>query len=196
MKLVVRNCATNFTREEFLRHHLKAWASKTKALISSVIDTWSTIFVSFCFRIVSLLINHQRQSKVSFRLGGQSPMHLACQKGYCEVVNEIASLVPEWIDATCSNQDMCTPLHIAWEYSHKDVISVLLEHGAIISTTEKDELSPLHIAVRKDFTEGVKLLLEKRPECANLRDKQQRTSLHYAGEHCHKAEIIALLLER
>ena len=47
----------------------------------------------------------------------------------------------------------------------------------------------------KEFTEGVKVLLEKRPECVNYTDKQQRTPLHYAGEHCRKAEIIAILLE-
>ena len=47
----------------------------------------------------------------------------------------------------------------------------------------------------KEFTEGVKVLVEKRPECVNYRDNQQRTPLHYAGEHCHKAEIIAILIE-
>ena len=145
---------------------------------------------------MSLLINHQRQSKVPFRLGNQTPMHLACQKGHCEVVNKIASLVPEWIDATCSNQDMCTPLHIACEYSHKDVMSTLLKHGAKVFFTKEKMLSPLHIAVMKEFTEGVELLLDERPECVNCKDKQKRTPLHYAGEHCHKGEIITLLLER
>ena len=105
-------------------------------------------------------------------------------------------MVPEWIDTAADSKDKYTPLHIACEDSHKDVISTLLHHGAKISTTKKDELSPLHIAVRNEFTEGVKLLLEKRPECVNLNDKQKRTSLHYAGEHCHVAEIIILLLER
>ena len=145
---------------------------------------------------MTILIVHQQKPKLVFNDSGLTPMHLACKRGQCEVVKEICSLVPEWIDTAADSKDKCTPLHIACEDSHKDVISTLLHHGAKISTTKKDELSPLHIAVRNEFTEGVKLLLEKRPECVNLNDKQKRTSLHYAGEHCHVAEIIILLLER
>ena len=144
---------------------------------------------------MNILIIHQQKPKLVFNIGGLAPMHLACQRGQHEVVKKIASLVPEWID-TAESKNKYTPLHIACEHFHKDVISILLDHGAKVCTTKKDELSPLHIAVRKEFTEGVKLLLEKRPECVNLTDKQQRTPLHYAGEHCHIAEIITLLLER
>ena len=149
----------------------------------------------FHYRTVTILIVHQKKPKLVFNVGGLAPMHLACQRGQLEVVKQIASLVPEWID-TADSKDKYTPLHIACEHSHKDVISILLEHEAKVSTTKKEALSPLHIAVRKEFMEGVKLLLEKRPECVNLRDNQQRTPLHYAGEHCHIAEIITLLLER
>ena len=85
--------------------------------------------------------------------------------------------------------------NVASGHSHKDVISILLDHGAKISSTKEEGCTPIHIAVMKEFTEGVKVLLEKRPECVNYTDKQQRTPLHYAGEHCRKAEIIAILLE-
>ena len=125
-------------------------------------------------------------------------MHLACQRGHCAVVNEIASLVPKWIDAADSNKDKSTPMHVACENSHEDVVSKLLKHRAKVSCTKKEFLSPLHIAVRKEFTEGVRLLLEldKRDDFINLRDRQGRTALHYAGEHCCKTEIVELLLER
>lgn len=144
---------------------------------------------------MTILILHQQKPKLVFNVSGLSPMHLACQRGQHEVVTKIASLVPEWIDSAADSKDKYTPLHIACEHFQKEVISILLQHGAKVSTTKK-ELSPLHIAVRKEFTEGVKLLLEKRPECVNIKDKQKRTSLHHAGEHCHVAEIILLLLER
>ena len=148
-------------------------------------------------RTVHFLIIHQHKPKLMFDDGGLSPMHLACQRGHCAVVNEIASLVPKWIDAADSNKDKCTPMHVACEKSHKDIVSKLLEHRAKVSCTKKEFLSPLHIAVRKEFTEGVRLLLklEERDEFINLKDKQGRTPLHYAGEHCHKTEIIELLLE-
>ena len=145
---------------------------------------------------MTILILHQQKPKLVFNVSGLSPMHLACQRGQREVVTKIASLVPEWIDSAADSKDKYTPLHIACKHFQKEVISILLQHGAKVSTTKKEELSPLHIAVRKEFTEGVKLLLEKRPECVSIKDKQKRTSLHHAGEHCHIAEIILLLLER
>ena len=75
-------------------------------------------------------------------------------------------------------------------------MSILLERGANIFSTTEEGCTPIHIAVMKEFTEGVKLLLEKKPECVNYKDKQRRTPLHYAGEHCHNTEIISLLLDR
>ena len=123
-------------------------------------------------------------------------MHIACQRGHCEVVNEIASLVPKWIDAADSNKDMYTPLHYACEHSHETVVSLLLKHGANVSLTREEGWSPLHIAVMKQFTEGVKLLLNERLQYINCGDKQQCTPLHYAGKHCNKSEIITILVNR
>lgn len=152
-------------------------------------------FVPFS-RTVTILINHQRQSEVPFKVGNQTPMHIACQRGHYEVVNEIASRVPEWIGAADSNRDMYTPLHYACQYCHEAIVSILLKHGASVSLTREEGWSPLHIAVMKQFTEGLKLLLEKNPQFVNCRDKQQCTPLHYAGKHCNKPEIITLLLKR
>ena len=142
-------------------------------------------------RVVSSLLN--RQSK--FKTGGLTPMHLACQEGHYEVVKEIANLVPVWVDAANSHEDNHTPLHVACKYSHKNIMSVLLEHGAKISLT-KEGLSPVHLAVRDGFTDGLEILLKERPDCVNCRDKQKRTPLHYAGELCHNSEIVALLIDR
>lgn len=155
----------------------------------------SILLVPFS-RTVTILIDHQCQSKVPFKVGNQTPMHIACQRGHHEIVNKIASLVPEWIDVADSNKDMYTPLHYACEHSHETVVSLLLEHGANVSLTREEGWSPLHIAVMKQFTEGVKLLLEKKPECVNYKDKQQCTPLHYAGKHCNKSEIITILVNR
>ena len=141
-------------------------------------------------RVVSILLKHQS----NFKTGGLTPMHLACWRGHREVVEKIASLVPVWIDAANSSEDMYTPLHVACEHFHKDVMCVLLKHGAKVSSTEKGKLSPVHLAVKNGYTDGLEILLKERPHCVNCIDKQNRTPLHYAGEHCHKSEIIALLL--
>jgi len=143
-------------------------------------------------RVVTILLNHQRE----FKTGGLTPMHLACQKGHHQVVDEIARLVHVWIDAANRYQDMYTPLHTACECSHKNVMDVLLEHKAKVCFTKKESLSPLHLAVKKGFADGLELLLNKRPDYVNCTDNQLRTPLHYAGEHCHKSNIITLLHKR
>ena len=123
-------------------------------------------------------------------------MHLACRRGHCEVVKEIANSVQEWIDVPNRHGDNYTPLHIACEHLHKDVMCVLLKHNAKVSFTKEEVLSPAHLAVKNDFTDGLEILLNKRPAWVNYKDKQHRTPLHYAVEHCHNSKIIALLLER
>jgi len=123
-------------------------------------------------------------------------MHLACRKGHCEVVEKIASTVQVWIDAPTSYEDMYTPLHSACKHFHEDILCVLLKHNANESVTKEEGLSPVHLAVKNEFTDGLKSLLNERPACVNYKDKQHRTPLHYAVEHCHNSDIIALLLER
>ena len=144
-------------------------------------------------RVVSSLLKCQSK----FKTGGLTPMHLACRNGHYEVVKEIANFVPAavWIDAANSHEDNNTPLHVACKCSHKNIMSVLLEHGAKVSLT-KEGLSPVHLAVRDGFTDGLEILLKERPDSVNCRDKQNRTPLHYAGELCHNSEIVALLIER
>lgn len=94
----------------------------------------------------------------------------------------------------CIAYDFLYRREFGCEHSHKDIISILLDRGAKASSTDEEGCTPIHLAVMKEFTEGVEVLLEKRPKCVNYTDKQQRTPLHYAGKHCHKPEIIAILI--
>ena len=108
-------------------------------------------------RVVTILLNHQR----GFKPGGLTPMHLACRKGHCEVVEKIASTVQVWIDAPNSYEDMYTPLHIACKHFHEDILCVLLKHNAKESFTKEEGLSPVHLAVKNEFTDGLKSYLMK-----------------------------------
>ena len=53
-----------------------------------------------------------------------------------------------------------TPLHLAAEHGHMEVIRILLEHKADKDKSSPHGLTPLRLAALNGHTEVVKLLLE------------------------------------
>lgn len=145
-----------------------------------------------------VLIQYQIDRKITIKMEGLNPMHLACMNGKYDVVTEFAKLNQKWVDAT--DDDKWTPLHFACDNCHKEVLQKLLKCMAKMCATKEDGKYPIHVAVMNQFTEGVEILLKARQVCANCKDKKKRTPLHYVGEYCKDAakadEIMTLLLER
>jgi len=87
--------------------------------------------------------------------------------------------------------DGLTPLHLAAENCHTNVVILLLDKGANINVTAKDNATPLHLAAQEGCTDVVTVLLERAEEI-NLRDDQKRTPLLRA-EQWHQDGIAQLL---
>ncbi len=77
---------------------------------------------------------------------GNTPLHLACELGYREIVQ---SILAEGPDVNARNYKYATPLHSAVEEGHKGVIKLLVEAGAEIETRNNLSQTPLHIAAVK-----------------------------------------------
>jgi ankyrin repeat protein len=87
--------------------------------------------------------------------------------------------------------DGLTPLHLAAENCHSNVVALLLAKGAKINVTAQDHATPLHLAAQEGCTDVVEVLLDRSAKI-NLRDNQNRTPLLRA-EQWHQDAVAQLL---
>jgi ankyrin repeat protein len=84
-----------------------------------------------------------------------------------------------------------TPLHLAAENCHTNVVVLLLEKGADLNIMADDKATPLHLASQQGCADVVAILLAKGAD-VNARDNQGRTPLTRA-KLWHQDAIVQLL---
>ena len=142
------------------------------------------------------LISYHRRNGIQCECGSLTPMHLACQKGHEQVVEAIATNVPEWIDSSDADNGMRTPLHVASENGYAQVVKTLVKHKAELKAA-KDGITPIHMAVQKGYIEVVRVLLSAYPDEVDTADMKKNTPLHLAAQYCgNHPGIVTELLER
>lgn len=109
-------------------------------------------------------------------------LHKVCLYGYPLLVQWLCdkthlSELP-WVNQQDSG--CYTPLHIATEQGHFDIVKMLVEHGADLDGRGPSSLNPLSIAAKKGFTQIAKYFLAKGVSC-HATDDSERTSLHQAS---------------
>ncbi|KAK3602164.1 hypothetical protein CHS0354_029169 [Potamilus streckersoni] len=87
----------------------------------------------------------------------------------------------------------CTPLSLAVQYGHHNIMSLLVGKGADVNKKNKDGLSSLHIAVLKNNIEAVHYLLRAGAK-VNAPDDRGNLPLYYAARQGHK-KILDILVE-
>lgn len=68
---------------------------------------------------------------------------------------------PKVSDPACCDYDKRTPLHLAASEGCYKVTEWLLEQGAAVNAVDRFRRTPLEEAVRGDFSEVAKLLIDK-----------------------------------
>lgn len=103
--------------------------------------------------------------------------------------------------ANTENSDGLTPLGFAAHFGRKEVVQVLLDHGARIDAVSHSTISfipsntPLHAAIAGERSmDVIKLLLSQKAQ-TNILDSNGHTCLHTAAFHDDNIEIIRLLIE-
>ncbi|CAB1442640.1 unnamed protein product [Pleuronectes platessa] len=95
---------------------------------------------------------------------GHTPLHLASQQGHLATVK---MLIEEGADPYRSTSALRTPCHLAAENGHCEVLRELLLHcpdGGALS--DKQGLSPLHLAVQGGYSDIITMLLPQ--DCRDL----------------------------
>lgn len=108
-------------------------------------------------KVAHLLLQHGACQKACFNK--VMPIHLASERGYYLVCGEILSQDPLSIDK--KNNEELSPLLIAASHKRTKVCNVLIKYKANLREVDKENRTPLHLALLKGgCTETVKALVK------------------------------------
>ena len=74
-------------------------------------------------------------------------------------MNKVIELISKGADVNAKDKDERTPLHLAAQYGHTEIVELLLKKESIdVNAKDKDERTPLHFAALNGHTDTVKHL--------------------------------------
>ena len=85
-----------------------------------------------------------------------------------------------------------SPLHWAAYYGHTDVIEILLQRGASLTSTNKDGELPIHVAARADQKDAFLKLRDANLELLKAVDNESQTPIETARKHNSQNVLSAL----
>ncbi|EKD71273.1 MAG: ankyrin repeat protein [uncultured bacterium] len=112
-------------------------------------------------------------------------IHYACIQGCIDIVKKLVSINPDLVNQVDSNGK--SPLFYAVKNNHRDIVTLLLQNGAIVNTE-------LHVAAFFGHYKIVEILLDAGVN-VNQINAYLDTPLHIAADH-GRAHIVDLLLTR
>jgi ankyrin repeat protein len=108
---------------------------------------------------------------------GKSDIHDFCIYGDVEAVRNCIKRSKEDINIRASALHNNSPLHVACEHNHVEVVKLLIKKKAFTDAVNDFGNSPLHVACEKGYINIVRELLRK-PIELNHPNKYNQTPLH------------------
>jgi ankyrin repeat protein len=144
--------------------------------------------------IVVSLVQHKAHLTPDKR--GNSPLHIAAEKGHSEVLNLLLSMksaTKRIFDGNVGKK--FTPLHLAAAKGHTTCVVLLLQKmKPKIDVTDHHGMTPLHHAAIQGHFDVAEKLLEATAN-VDARDRTQMTPMHYAAKKGHVL-LLKLLIEK
>nr|XP_046909522.1 uncharacterized protein LOC124490979 [Dermatophagoides farinae] len=138
--------------------------------------------------------------KVCSRRIGLTALHVAAAFGQTECVSEMLPIVPATIKSERplidpSGDYGITPLHLASQSGHENVVRLLLNSKGVQveAPTEVVGTIPMHMAAQGGHLLVAGLLISRTSEQLHRADKYGRTPLHLAASFGHR-DMVSLLL--
>ncbi|XP_067660904.1 ankyrin repeat domain-containing protein 50-like [Haliotis asinina] len=140
--------------------------------------------------VVELLVKHGADLSLSERSGGNI-LHHVCQRGHYKLVKYVLSL--NMVDIHSRWWMKRTPVMVAAKYGHKEVVKLLVNHGANLLQSDKRGDNILHLVCFAGHSDIVKYILSLNSVNINSRGWKGRTPVMVAAERGHK-EVVELLV--
>lgn len=120
-----------------------------------------------------------------------TPLHLCCQWGLEQVVQ---TLIEHGANVNARDAEGKTPVHIAIQNQHTQIISLLLCHPNInLSIRDKKGQSPFATALNVRNNKAAEAILSRLPTAAEQFDNKGRNFLHTAIQKNDMESILFLL---
>ncbi|XP_033217235.1 ankyrin-1-like [Belonocnema kinseyi] len=120
---------------------------------------------------------------------GRTPLHTSVLSNFTEVV---AFFIKYKVDLEARDEDGKTALHLAAD-GREHIVKLLLDAGANINSTSRNESRPLHFAAERGHVKVVELLLDYDADI-NVKNRNNETPLDLVV-YWQKTEVATVLLE-
>ncbi|XP_067660925.1 ankyrin repeat domain-containing protein 50-like [Haliotis asinina] len=140
--------------------------------------------------VVELLVKHGADLSLSKRSGGNI-LHHVCQRGHYKLVKYVLSL--NMVDINSRWWMKRTPVMVAARYGHKEVVELLVNHGANLLLSDIRGNNILQLACTAGHIDVVKYIISLNSVNINSRGWKGRTPVMGAAEQGHK-EVVELLV--
>ncbi|XP_046549385.1 protein fem-1 homolog A-A-like [Haliotis rubra] len=141
--------------------------------------------------VVELLVDKGADVSLVDRTGGNI-LHCACIGGDAEVVNYILS--KNMVDINSRGHRKKTPAMLAGQNGHREVVDVLVKHGAKLSLRDKRHNNILHLACGEGHLDVVKYIMSLHTMAIDSGGYETKTPVMLAGEGGHK-EVVEFLVK-
>ena len=122
---------------------------------------------------------------------GRTPLHVAACENQLESTRTLIGLGGRR-SMTVTGDGLGTPLHLAAEEGHKDMMSLLLKEGCPTNVTDGNGLSVAHFAAMFGEVDIIEMLVKHGLD-VRLRDVDGSTALHVAAQ-CGQVAILEMLV--
>uniref|UniRef100_A0A670IRX5 Ankyrin 3 n=1 Tax=Podarcis muralis TaxID=64176 RepID=A0A670IRX5_PODMU len=145
-------------------------------------------------QVVSLLLENDTKGKVRL-----PALHIAARKDDTKAAalllqNDHNADVESKMMVNRTTESGFTPLHIAAHYGNINVATLLLNRGAAVDFTARNDITPLHVASKRGNTNMVKLLLDRGAKI-DAKTRDGLTPLHCGARSGHE-QVVRMLLDR
>ena len=118
----------------------------------------------------------------------------ACEEGRLVDVRELVAGKKELKNCVANNPQGDTPLHIAVNFGHMDIVQYLVEEGGCkVDSRNRYKNTPLYHAAKQGKLEVVKYFIGERGSDPMIYCRWQRTPLHIACKHGQLAVVKYLM---